>query len=134
MRLNELEPRFQKHGIEPASKCHGRTLEDGTIQWGGFPVTTWRTVANIAEADRVSFLCPKCYGENSGKVGTHRIAIDFIGRATPDVDCVHNDEGKPVRWSFQGTSLEDLTLGPSILILHGCAWHGFVEEGGVRTC
>jgi hypothetical protein len=97
-------------------------------------VTTWRTVANISDADRVSFLCPKCFSENGGNVGTHGIAIDFIGRGTPDEDCVHNDQGQPVRWSFQGSGLEDLTLGPSILILHGCAWHGFVEQGGIRSC
>jgi hypothetical protein len=67
-------------------------------------------------------------------VGTHRIAIDFIGRSTPDDACMHNDQGQPVRWSFQGTCLEDLTLGPSIAIIGGCAWHGFVEQGGIRTC
>jgi hypothetical protein len=134
MRLSDLKPRFYKHSVEPAGKGHGRPLPDGTIQWGGFPVDTFSVVENIADADRVSFLCPKCFSDNGGKVGTHRVAIDFIGRGTPDDARMHNDHGQPVRWSFQGSSLEDLTLGPSILILHGCAWHGFVEQGGIRTC
>jgi hypothetical protein len=134
MRLSDLKPRFYKHSVEPAGKGHGRPLPDGTIQWGGFPVDTFSVVENIADADRVSFLCPKCFSDNGGEVGTHRIAVDFIGRGTPDDACMHNDQGQPVRWSFQGSSLEDLTLGPSIAIIGGCAWHGFVEQGGIRTC
>jgi hypothetical protein len=114
MRLSDLKPRFYKHSVEPAGKGHGRPLPDGTIQWGGFPVDTFSVVENIADADRVSFLCPKCFSDNGGKVGTHRVAIDFIGRGTPDDARMHNDHGQPVRWSFQGSSLEDLTLGPSI--------------------
>ena len=125
----DLEPVFQCHSIEPASPGHGRTLEDGSIQWGGFPVTTWRRVKKRASTDRVSFLCPACYRANGGKVGTHRIGIDFIGGRTPDKDCVHNDKGQPVRWTASNDPLATLTLSPSIQIIGGCTWHGYVRNG-----
>lgn len=132
MRLLDLEPRFYRHSIEPAGPGHGRTLPDGTIQWGGFPTTVFRVVENLADADRVQFLCPLCFQRNGGKIGTHRIAIDLEGRGTPDEACCHNDQGQPVRWSFSGSCLADLTLAPSILILHGCQWHGFVQQGQIN--
>jgi hypothetical protein len=151
MRLIDLEPCFRKHSIEPADECHGRTetlpsmqllidrtqlplMEFKYIRWGGFPTTVFRVVSDISQADRVSFLCPKCFTDNGGKIGTHRIAIDFIGRGTPDEACVHNDQGQPVRWSFSGTCLEDLALTPSIQIIGGCNWHGYVDADGIRTC
>jgi hypothetical protein len=151
MRLSDLEARLQKHSIEPASSCHGKTMlapamqlpphlsqlpimQLKYIQWGGFPTTVWRTVESFAEADRVSFLCPACYEKNGGKIGTHRVAVDFEGRSTPDEACVHNSEGQPVRWTASGTCIEDLTLSPSIAIIGGCAWHGLVENGATRTC
>jgi hypothetical protein len=134
MRLTDLEAVFRKHSIEPADESHGRTLPDGTIQWGGFPTTVFRAVESIHDADRVSFLCPKCFVDNGGKIGTHRIAIDFEGRGTPDEACVHNDSGQPVRWSFTGTCLEDLELRPSIQVIGGCNWHGYVDRDGIRTC
>lgn len=134
MRLIDLEPRFYQHRIEPAGEHHGRQLPDGTTQWGGFPTSVFYPVEALADADRVQFLCPQCFSDNRGKVGTHRIAIDFIGRGTPDEACIRNDEGVPVRWTVQGTCAEDLTLGPSILMLRGCHWHGFVEQGSIRTC
>lgn len=144
MRLSELEAQFYRHSIEPASAWHGRTeklpsmqllidqtqlplMEFRYTRWGGFPTTTWCQVESFAEADRVMFICPVegCY---------HRVAVDFVGRRTPDSDCVHNSEGNPVRWTASGTCIEDLTLSPSIAIIGGCAWHGFVENGGIRTC
>lgn len=91
-------------------------------------------VNSVAEADSVMFLCPACFIANGGNVGTHSIRVDFRGKAVPDDVCIHNSDGTPVRWDASGTTIEDLTLGPSILLLSGCAWHGFVEQGGIRTC
>lgn len=128
----DLEPVFQRHSIEPASPGHGRTLEDGSIQWGGFPATVWPRVKKRRNADRVSFLCPACYRANGGKVGTHRVAIDFIGGMTPDADCTHNDKGEPVRWTASDDPLPSLTLSPSIQIIGGCKWHGWVQDGRIK--
>lgn len=134
MRLIDLSPRFYRHSIQPADEHVGRPGPDGTIQWGGWPQNVFTPTTSIAEADRVMFLCPKCFTDNGGSVGTHKIAIDFIGRGTPDEACIHNDQGQPVRWSFTGTCLEDLALSPSIQILSSCAWHGFVYADRIETC
>ncbi len=91
----------------------------------------FQRVKKRRNADRVMFLCPACFIANKGPVGTHSIAIDFIGGKTPDADCVHNDKGQPVRWTASDDPLERLTLSPSILIISGCAWHGWVRGGEI---
>lgn len=93
---------------------------------------SFRVVEELAEADSVIFLCPVCFKQNNGPVGTHSIRIDFRGRNVPDHICMHNDKGHPVRWDVSGTSLENLTLKPSIQILGGCKWHGFITSGKVH--
>ena len=83
--------------------------------------------ATLSEADGVSFLCPKCFTENGGNVGTHRVLCWFAGRVPDDLD------PKPGRWHPAGASLEDLTfIGPgsvSVELVGGCQWHGFVRNG-----
>ena len=39
-----------------------------------------------------------------------------------------------VKWKREGESFEDLTLTPSIRLLSGCKWHGFVTKGELITC
>lgn len=109
MKFTDLRPRFMK--------------------WAG--KGSFQNVETLAEADCVFFLCPLCFQNNSGSVGTHSIKIDFRGRNTPDEDCMHNNEGTPVRWEVSGTGLADLTMAPSILILGGCNWHGWVQNGEI---
>jgi len=130
--LADLEPQLYRHQMAVADEGHGRTLPDGSTQWGGFPVHQFQRIKKLRNADRVMFLCPACFRTNGGAVGTHRIAIDFAGRGTPDEACVHNDKGQPVRWSVSGTGLADLTLSPSILMLRGCKWHGWVQNGQIK--
>jgi hypothetical protein len=92
---------------------------------------SFRRVGTLAEADGIWFLCPKCYVENNGPVGTHRCKIGFRGKATPGTyGC--NKDGQPVLWDVVGGSgLDDLQLSPSYLIQGGCGWHGFVGSSGV---
>ncbi len=82
---------------------------------------------DIAGADGIMFLCPKCFAENKGPVGTHSIICWFVGRVADDVN------PKPGRWNPSGTGLDDLTfVGPgavSVLLTSGCGWHGFVKDG-----
>jgi len=34
-------------------------------------------------------------------------------------------------WSRMGDTFETLTLAPSIRRVGGCAWHGFIQDGGI---
>lgn len=86
-------------------------------------------VDTLAEADGVMFLCPKCYAENNGRVGTHSVICWFVGKVPDELF------PKPGRWTPQGTGLDDLTFVPgsgrshSVLLTSGCNWHGFVANG-----
>ena len=71
----------------------------------------------LADADGVMFDCPKCRD--------HKIGVLFT--AAPQGVAWDPSRGK--RWTAEGTSLQDLTLSPSILLLSGCQWHGFVRNG-----
>jgi len=106
MRLSELEARFIK-------------LTDDR---GSF-----RTDASFEDCDGLMFLCPKCFAENGGAVGTH-IVICW----KPHVPA-HISPG-PGRWNHRGTGLNDLSLyagSSSVWLKGGCGWHGFVGNGGV---
>jgi hypothetical protein len=112
MKLNELDPQFLK-------------IEDER---------THRYVDDIVGADGIMFLCPKCFTENNGPIGTHRVIC-----WQPHVAQEHLPG--PGRWLFQGTGVGDLTLlgsGPggsgarSVLLTgEGCQWHGFITNGDV---
>ncbi|SRR6266851_2826294 len=89
-----------------------------------------RRLDSIDGAQGIFFLCPKCWAANGDSaIVTHGIIVWFANpRNAPPVpkDCVP----KPARWTMAGTSLQDLTLTPSILLTgEGCGWHGFVTNG-----
>lgn len=82
-------------------------------------------VDSIAEADGVIFLCPKCFVENKGPVGTHSV-LCWSPKVPPTLN------PKPGRWNLVGTGLHDLSLvagSSSVLLTAGCRWHGFVRNG-----
>lgn len=105
MRLAELEPQFVVREVREDGVYHVRTDA-------------------LAQAQGVRFLCPKCFAANGGAVGTHMVLC-----WAPGVPA--DAEPGPGRWPMTGTSLEDLTLTPSIQLNGGCAWHGFVRDGEV---
>ena len=79
------------------------------------------------QADGIIFLCPKCFKENGGAAGTHRVVC-----WQPHVST--NVTPGPGRWRFEGEGFEDLSLvagSSSILLTAGCRWHGFVKNGEV---
>ena len=86
---------------------------------------------DLANADGIRFLCPKCFTFNGGPVGTHRVWCWFVGRVPDDRLPV------PGRWIPGGTGIDDLTFrGPgaaSVLLTGGCGWHGFVKSGAVTS-
>lgn len=102
-----------------------RSIPNGDPDGGDWICTP---VENIADAQCVQFLCPKCFAANNGSVGTHWIKCWFNGRGVPD----HYLPG-PGRWNPSGTGLHDLTfVGPgatSVLLTSGCGWHGWIENG-----
>lgn len=119
--------RFVKPAVL-AVKPHGPYSDEDCCEKEG-PVEHIGVVDAIAEADGLMFLCPKCFVENGGPVGTHSVICWFVGRVPDEVD------PKPGRWTPQGTSMSDLTFVPSagrtqsVLLTGGCGWHGFVVDG-----
>jgi hypothetical protein len=111
MRLTELDPWFL------------RIVDPGT----------WRHVDTLAEAQGVCFVCPKCFTTLGNTiVGAHRVICWSRSRGVPD-----DEKPGPGRWTLEGTGMADLTLGcepgksRSVLLISGCAWHGFVTAGEV---
>jgi hypothetical protein len=110
MKLIELSPQFRKI-----------TDTDRTM---------FCKVETIDEADGISFLCPKCFAENGGAVGTHGV-ICWRPRVPRDA------RPGPGRWELEGTGYSDLTLrasSSSVQLTGGCAAHFFVENGEIRMC
>lgn len=116
MRLLELEPKFIKY------------QQEGDKIFLPF-------VERIEDAQGVEFLCPKCFAENKGLIGTHAVICWSRSRGVPE-----DAQPKPGRWTLEGTGLHDLTLNGdaiggggarSVLLLGGCAWHGFINSGEV---
>jgi hypothetical protein len=91
--------------------------------------------ASLADADGILFLCPKCFRENNGPVGTHSCICWFVGKV-PD-----SAEPGPGRWNPTGTGIEDLTFVPSLGHEHcsvklngGCEFHFNIVNGEARDC
>lgn len=74
-------------------------------------------------AQGLTFFCPKCEGDEA-----HMVLCWFRDKGVPD-----SETPGPGRWHARGSSLDDLTLSPSIHLPHGCGWHGYVAEGMVKT-
>lgn len=125
----DLNAHFVRYAVEPAPEYHGRTMPDGSTQWGGFPIEVRYPVDGLAEAQGVWFLCPKCFKANGGAKGTHSCEVTFAGRGVADAHGTHNDKGVPVRWAVGGSNLDDLSTTPSILLIGGCEWHGYITNG-----
>ena len=91
---------------------------------------SWRDVDAIGDADGVIFLCPKCYQDNGGSVGTHSVLC-----WSPKVPLTITPV--PGRWNLTGTGLSDLTLvagSSSVLLTSGCQAHFFVRNGEIVGC
>lgn len=114
MRLLELEPQFMRY-------------EDRDDSHYTIPVNS------LSEAQGIWFLCPKCFVQNKGNIGTHMVDVTFAGRGALDSQGSHGNDGKPTRWVVSGTDFSNLTLQPSVLLEGGCAWHGFVTQGNISS-
>lgn len=89
--------------------------------------TSYQMHDDIAKADGLMFLCPKCFQQNGGNVGTHAV-ICWTPKVPQDV------EPKPGRWEILGTGYGDLELragSSSVLLTSGCMAHFFVRNGEI---
>lgn len=104
MKLAELGPRWVGHGGEGVRKKG----PDGTL-------------VSVPRRERigVAFDCPCGCGDRC--LIPFENPEDGLGAVEPD---------KPA-WHREGTSLDALTVRPSIQRLGGCAWHGFITDGEV---
>ena len=105
-----------------------RELEAKFLRIDSTDPQTMEYVDAIGDADGVIFLCPKCYDDNRGPVGTHSVIC-----WSPKVGQEHVP--RPGRWNLTGTGLDDLTLvaGSSSVALQGsdCQAHFFVRNGRI---
>lgn len=113
MRFLDLEPVF----LKITDERHFHHGDDVTIE----------------NCDGVQFLCPTCFKNNSGPVGTHSIIC-----WKPHVPQTFSPT--PGRWGMRGTGLGDLTLFGSnssssvYLTGPGCGSHFHVTDGNVTSC
>ena len=84
-------------------------------------------VGTLPHAQGMVLYCPKCFAEHEGPIGTHQLALWFEHRGVP----AFATPG-PARWTITGTSLDDLSLAPSIAVQGGCEWHGFIKRGRIE--
>lgn len=121
--LRELEAHFIAYQEETKEEMLARGVSQ--------PAAFFAHVAVLSEAHGVRFLCPKSFAAHGGKVGAHSVQVYFAGSVVPAHIGVNKD-GQTVRWSVLGTSLDDLSLSPSIQEQDSiCGWHGFVGSNGV---
>lgn len=109
MRLTELEPQFLKL-CDPAGH-------------------SFRTDATFEDNDGLWFLCPVCFKNNGGNVGTHAI-ICWKPHVPQTIQPI------PGRWAQTGSGFHDLSLvaGSSSVLLSGeggCKAHFFIRNGEI---
>ena len=125
MRLSELDPFFIRRDIRHELKL---VEVDGVVKEVMGDVEYHIPVDGPAESDGIMFLCPKCFRDNGGAKGTHRV-LCWRPKVPPEVD------PKPGRWEFQGSGIDDLSLvaGSSSILLNGpgCQAHFFISGGAI---
>jgi hypothetical protein len=127
LRLTKLEAKFIRREVRPNQLVNIVDPADGQSKQVMRDQEYHHTVTSIAEADGIIFLCPKCFRDHNGSVGTHS-CICWSPKVPPDVD------PKPGRWELTGTCLDDLTLragSSSILLVGGCNAHFFITNGEI---
>lgn len=125
MRLIDLEPQFVRREIRG---CHVGAPDCNTVS--EHTDHEFHVPCELADADGVLFLCPKCFADNAGPRGTHSV-LCWRPRVPAGVS------PGPGRWEFEGTGYLDLSLragSSSVLLTGGCAAHFFVQSGGIVMC
>ena len=126
MKLSELEPQLFR--IERRVEPYRIQNNEGVVEDAVGPRLYLVNVDTIAEADGIMFLCPLCFKNNNGNVGTH--SCQCIRPSIPQSP----DLTGPGRWELVGTGYHDLSLvsnPTSVQLLSGCKAHFTVSNGEV---
>lgn len=107
-------------------------LTDLEAQFITYDDAVWKNSLSVVDASGVMFICPRCFIDNDGSIGTHSIICWFADRGVPP-----EQDPKPGRWRpGASSSIGDLTfVGPdavSIQIIGSCNAHFFVRNGQVE--
>ena len=114
MRLRELEAVFVRYVGDDGKSMHVGDPPDVALE----------------QADALMFLCPKCFAENGGPRGTHRVICN-----RPRVPLREGTYVGPGRWEFMSSTIDDLSLvagSSSVQLLGGCNAHFFVRNGAIE--
>lgn len=105
-----------------------RLRELGAYFIGDYADNRWKKSDKLDGAQGVTFECPceKCIAGRVNESGATTVTIYFANpvNAQPFI----GERG----WQMSGTSLDDLTLSPSILLRGTCDWHGWVTNGDAK--
>lgn len=134
MKLIELDARFYRYEIRV--EAYTRVLGDPLTWKQGDPTEIvtgprqYKVPSSMEEAQCVFLQCPACATPDGGG---HYMEVTFADRGVAEDQGCHNTEGKPTRWQVSGTGLENLSTQPSIQLIGGCAWHGYITNGETLT-
>jgi hypothetical protein len=104
-----------------------RELEAVFLRWEGDP-HAWMEQDEKEGANGVLLLCPACFVQNGGRIGTHSVICWDPTVPLPPA----GPPPAPGRWALHGTGIDDLSLvagSSSIALTGGCAWHGWIRDG-----
>lgn len=128
MKLTELEPSFRK--IERRPNTWTIRKEDGSDEQVSGLRLYFVEVHTVEEADGIMFLCPLCFKNNNGPVGTH--GIDCWRPKIP----LDKDLAGPGRWELVGTNFDNLSLRAGSLSIYltgpGCGAHFTITNGEIE--
>jgi Family of unknown function (DUF6527) len=85
----------------------------------------WSASGHGRMGQGIVFLCPKCKD--------HFLAVWFANPVDGKEPFVRPGLAAEHRWTRVGDDFETLTLTPSISVVAGCKWHGFITNGDVKT-
>lgn len=104
-----------------------RELDAVFIGHVDFVSASFREQDTINGAQGVMFECPLCHG--------HQVLVWFKNPIRAPIVPDHFKPG-PYRWETSGSSLDDLTLIPSVNLDvepdSPCKWHGYVTNGEAK--
>lgn len=93
---------------------------------------------SLEGADGIFFWCPCGYNKPDYPLDgarPHGVIVNFANPRgvppAPEHTGSRSRDGRPSRWTMSGTSLEDLTLHPSVDVGTPSCWHGWIRNGEV---
>jgi hypothetical protein len=127
MKLSDLEPSFRKIVIK--IETWKTRSEEGVEGEATGPRYYLHRVDTMEKADGIWFLCPLCFKNNGGNVGTHSVSC-----WRPRVDQSEHLTG-PGRWELVGSNFDNLSLvgatTSSVQLNGGCNAHFTITNGEV---